>query len=413
MIDQQLVEMLDDPNPQVRADAVKQLAKTKSQDAVRYLATVYKTDNDAEVRELARKAGLYIKKKMTEDNWTGGEATTYDEPDAIPDEVPVSPRAVESSKGNMDTAMNLHVSGDDDKAANFVQKAFKTNPNLKNDPYYLGMAATILGIPGDQVTHVLLGDYEYDTSGKPKRKRKSKDTDDVSTEKVIIDLVIFWIVITATLIIGALILFQVLSGVFDELLASPEFTQGLSGGEIRDVEDQINLFMNVFLSAGLVSTVIYSGINGIFSVISLLIMYAFVHFSASSILSGEGTFKGLIHRLTNFFTISYVLSAIVGYFMVYQLFTGMANYTGEDPSLAIMQSISTISGLATLAYIVWLFILGYLIGKNYKFGTGKGCMSVIISWVLLAAISCACGFVFSAVAGQMMNNIMLSASNGF
>jgi hypothetical protein len=82
MIDQQLIDMLDDPNPQVRSNAVKQLAKTKSQEAVQYLAVIYKTDSDPEVRELARKGGLYIKKKMTEEKWTGGDP----DPDAMMDE---------------------------------------------------------------------------------------------------------------------------------------------------------------------------------------------------------------------------------------------------------------------------------------------------------------------------------------
>ena len=185
MIDQQLINMLDDPNPQIREKAVKQLAKTKSQDAVQYLAVVYKTDEDPDIRELARKAGLYIKKKMTEDKWTGGEGDPYadDGSDELPDEVAVSSRAVESSIGQMESAMNLHVAGEDEKAAKFVEKAFMANPNLKNDSYYLGMAATILGMRGEDVAEYLLGDIEFDSKGKAKRKRKPKVEDrEVTTE---------------------------------------------------------------------------------------------------------------------------------------------------------------------------------------------------------------------------------------
>jgi hypothetical protein len=195
----------------------------------------------------------------------------------------------------MDSAMNLHVAGDDEKAATYVERAFKANPNLKNDPYYLGLASTILGVPGEQVVDMLLGDVEYGPKGKPKRKRKESD-DEVSTETAIIDLVIFWIVTAAILIIGTLILFQLFSNLFNGVMASPEFTQGLSESEIAEAQQQIEFALNMFLGAGLISTVIGAAINSVFSVIGLLIQYALLHFAATSILGGDGSFKGLIHR---------------------------------------------------------------------------------------------------------------------
>lgn len=412
MIDQQLIDMLDDPNPQVRSNAVKELAKTKSQEAVQYLAAIYKTDSDPEVRELARKGGLYIKKKMTEEKWTGGDPdpdAVVDEPEPV-EEIEVSARAVESSKGNMDTAMNLHVAGDDEKAATYVERAFTTNPNLKNDPYYLGLAATILGVPGNQVADLLLGDIEYGPKGKPKRKRKVSE-DDVSTEKVIIDLVIFWIVTAAILIIGTLILFQLFSNLFDGVMSSPEFTEGMSAAEIAEAEDQIAIALNVFLGAGLITTVVWSAVYSVFMVIGLLLQYALFHFSATSILGGDGTFKGLIHRLTNFYTITYAAYFIFIYFMTFQ-FVNQFALTPDDPEAAfrIMNMMS--SGLF-LAFLVWVFFLSKRIGSNYEFGTGKGCITIIISYVLMMAFVCACSVVFSTVMGQMMTNLMMSSGNGF
>ena len=393
MIDQQLINMLDDPNPQIREKAVKQLAKTKSQDAVQYLAVVYKTDEDPDIRELARKAGLYIKKKMTEDKWTGGEGDPYadDGSDELPDEVAVSSRAVESSIGQMESAMNLHVAGEDEKAAKFVEKAFMANPNLKNDSYYLGMAATILGMRGEDVAEYLLGDIEFDSKGKAKRKRKPKVEDrEVTTEKVIIDLAIYFIVMATILIVGAIIFFQWLSGLFGDLLASPEFQSQVASAQDVDFEANVRAFINLFLNLGLVSAVIYSLIASVFSVIGLLIQFVFYHFAAAKILGGDGTYKGLIHRLTNFHTLTYAISAIVSYLLLYWVVNTMI---AEGSEVSAYNGIMVLSGISSIISIFWILYLSKLIGKNYDFGTGKGCLTIIVSSILMSLISCACTFI--------------------
>jgi len=411
MIDQQLINMLDDPNPQVREKAVKQLAKTQSQEAVQYLAVVYKTDDDPDVRELARKAGLYIKKKMTEEKWTGGEGdpNAMDDSSVGSEEIEVSQRAIDTSISQMETAMNLHMAGDDEKAAKQVEKAFMSNPNLQNDTYYLGMAATILGMRGEDVPQFLLGDVEFDAKGKAKRKRKPKNIEgEISTETVIIDLVIFWIVMAAILIIGTLIQFQILSNLFETLMASPEFASEFSSLEGGNPADQIALYSNLFLSAGILSAVISSFISSLISVVFILIQYAFIHFSATSILSGEGTFKGLIHKLTNYYTITYAISAIAGYFMMYLTINSIA--TSFDNPEAALGTITNLSWLYFGAVVGWFVYLSHLIGKNYEFGTTKGCVTVIISTILMTAISCACMFIFSAALGQMIASMMGGAS---
>ncbi len=394
MIDQQLINMLDDPNPQIREKAVKQLAKTKSQDAVQYLAVVYKTDEDPDIRELARKAGLYIKKKMTEDKWTGDDPDPYadDDSDDMPDTVDVSARAVEASIGQMESAMNLHVAGEDEKAAKFVEKAFMANPNLKNDSYYLGMAATILGIRGEEVADFLLGDVEFDSKGKAKRKRKPKVEDrEVTTEKVIIDLVIYFIVMATILIVGAIIFFQWLSGLFGDLLASPEFQSQVASAQDVDFEANVRAFINLFLNLGLVSTVIYSLFMSVFSVIGLLIQFAFYHFAAAKILGGDGTYKGLIHRLTNFHTFTYAISAIASYLVLYWVVNTML---AEGSEITAYNGIMALSGISSIFSIFWTLYLSKLIGNNYDFGTGRGCLTIIVSSILMSIISCACTLIF-------------------
>lgn len=62
MIDE-LIQQLDDVSPVRRKDAVIALGKSRDMAALRPLAKVYRTDPDPEVRELARKAGIYIRQQ--------------------------------------------------------------------------------------------------------------------------------------------------------------------------------------------------------------------------------------------------------------------------------------------------------------------------------------------------------------
>lgn len=396
MIDNQLIQMLDDPNPKVRADAVKQLAKTKSQEAVQYLAAVYKTDNDPEIRELARKAGLYIKKKMTEEKWTGGDEED-DEEEELPQKpkmLEVSARNLESAKGYMETAMNLHVAGEDDKAIKMLEKAFKANPNLRFDNYSVGLASTIMEVSGDEAVSILIGEDELrDTGGdKPKRKRAESDPNEVTMEMVAIDLLIFWIVMAAILIVGTLIQFQIISSVINDMSAL-----AASSGSSADAAMQqqiIEQTMSVLYGAGLVGSIIYAAIVSLFYVFGLLILYAILHFIAGTMFAGEGTFKGLIHRLTNFITFYWAGLTIVTLIFTVRAFSTM--FENSESMIQSINSFNTLSGLMLLAMIFFVLWISKLTGENYQFGGFRGCLSVFLTMVTVIGLSCGCIFAFSS-----------------
>lgn len=418
MIDQQLIDMLDDPNPKVRMNAVKQLAKTQSQEAVQYLAAVYKADDDPEVRELARKAGLYIKKKMTEDQWTGGDPDP--DPDAIDDsqapvdEIDVSPRAVEAAIGQMEAAMNLHVAGDDVKAAKFVEKAFIGNPNLKNDSYYLGLAATILGLPGDKVADFLLADMEYDAkSGKSKRKRKAKSQSgegEVTTEKAVVDLLIYFIVVATIVTVGMLILISIFnSGIQTAIAESPEFAAIMSGEEFTDPSQQIFVdLINGFILGGFTISIVLGIVMGIYSVITLVVQLGCMHIVATMMLGGEGTFKQLIHKITGVMTAFTVAYVIIAMLTAYVGFNGFIN--DDINALNTVNVLQSLMSLGSFGYLVW-FVMS--LGKVYNFGAGAGCGTIIIGSILFGVIIVIISIGLSAAITPLLFNMMGGMPAGF
>ncbi|PJF27730.1 MAG: hypothetical protein CUN52_14110, partial [Phototrophicales bacterium] len=78
MIDPRIIQALSSSDADKRKKAVAYLAKSLDRDALPYLARVYKTDSDSEIRELAKKAVAYIQKNAPQ---VADDDTYDDDPD--------------------------------------------------------------------------------------------------------------------------------------------------------------------------------------------------------------------------------------------------------------------------------------------------------------------------------------------
>jgi hypothetical protein len=187
MIDDQTLEMLVSEDVEERKRAVTQLAKTKSREALKVLAEVYRDDESVEVRELARKGGLYIK-KFLDDGAAAGAAAAPARPalrpaappvQSAPDEnnddlediepfpqrksrptVEVSHEAEKRAKELTKSALDYHMRGDNERAAQQLRKALQTDPNLVRDPYTASLASTITGLEGTDAVESLAPDED-------------------------------------------------------------------------------------------------------------------------------------------------------------------------------------------------------------------------------------------------------------
>jgi len=185
MIDDQLLENLVSDDVETRKRAVMQLAKTKQREALQYLAEVFKEDEDPEVRDLARKGGLFIKKHLEESGAAGASASRpapnraaspppaskntrgslLDDEDDAPSPAPVSSRistpiplsdlnisadAEKRAKAMVKSALDYHMRGDNEKATQLIAKALRVDPKQAHDSYTISLAATVVGIDGQE-----------------------------------------------------------------------------------------------------------------------------------------------------------------------------------------------------------------------------------------------------------------------
>ena len=154
-MDPRIIEALKSRDPEERKKAVRALAQTHTTESLRYLATIFKKDPDASVRELAIKAGRHIKKTRAATDWVG-EGDVRFSTNEIPAVSRVSNVAQEQAKGLMDKALDESVKSNYEKAEEYVRQAFKLNPDLQFDTYYLGIASDVMGMNEDEVLAVLL-----------------------------------------------------------------------------------------------------------------------------------------------------------------------------------------------------------------------------------------------------------------
>jgi hypothetical protein len=128
---------------------------------LRYLATIYKRDPDASVRELAIRAGRHIKKMRAAGDWVGEGAKERSIPQA--EEVrssSVSAVDQERAKSLMDKALDDAVKGTYDRAEQLARQAFQLNPNLQYDSYYAGIASEVMGMEAQEAIAELLRNPE-------------------------------------------------------------------------------------------------------------------------------------------------------------------------------------------------------------------------------------------------------------
>ncbi len=392
MVDTQLIQQLESRDPEQRKQAVKDLAKTKDRAALPYLASVFRNDRDSEVRELARKAGVYINKHTIgepdiyddeeEENDNGYQPlyVTNDDVDAAPassgaaqvPEVEVTDLDRERARGLVQQALDIHMRGNNSRAIRYMQQAFKKDPTLMRDSYTKGLAATIVGSSADNAVQIILQGEKRKTGG------KLTDEADPSWGDAFIDLAIYAAVLIGLSIFGQLVVVEALR---TAVVNSPS---AASYGFDPTMFDML-------LSSGSVIAIVAGSLGaGVGSVLQLLIQYFIIHMIAVTIMGGDGSMPRLIRYCTLFLTFLNPAMLVV---FVGLTFLGLS-LPESSLGIIVIASVGVFLGIS--------FWFSRLIGKAYRFGTGQGCAALVLSYVLPVLILCGCNFLITLAAFQSL-----------
>lgn len=403
MIDPKILKMLDSSNVSDRKQAVKELARSRSREALKYLAALHKTESDPEVRDLALKAGRYIKQQLEAEapvfSSYGSDDDEEDEygydddedaaPPAAPADVHVSDRDRERSMTLVEQALELSMRDEQEKAIKSLRQAFKLNPLLPNDSYAMGIITEVVALPKSEAVRYLTGDAKEE-----KRKERSKrggDDEEVTWGVVIVDILIYWLVTAGSLSVLSIILVQLVLQPLRDMVARGEY--------VNPALDPVQLL--TFISTiGIIFVLIYAVLYTVFQFIIQLFQWGFIHLSAVMILSGEGSFKELIHK-----TALYLAFTTAGLFLLSfgLVFISIQSVTA-NPNLPPDPSLDCLSGIINLgASFIVLVWYGKLIGSAYRFGMGRGCVSLIIATVMLMVMFACFAFALISMVGPIFD----------
>lgn len=301
-----IIRELDNRDPSARINAIKKLAQTKDPAALKPLAAIFRSDPDPDVRETARKAGLYIR-KFTDENSGGGAAAATSTAAASdgrggaavqapppPKEVTISPVQEKRAKDALEAAMDYYMRGEGDKALKQLRKAFELNPKLRSDAYSIGLAAQITGQSGQMAVNAVMGGVipqaelpDVDHRGRPMKKEKKE-----VVESDWFGAGIWMSILGASLIFGPIIVIAVLLYIMLSLMAGFGLAGDVSVEQVQaGLGEMVVSIIPTFLMLGGLALV------GIFGQIT------FTHFSARFLFGGQGKFSTVTYKLAKFLTV--------------------------------------------------------------------------------------------------------------
>ena len=446
MIDS-LIRQLQDPNLDVRRHTILALGRSKNPDALKPLAAIVKGDPDPELRELARKAGQYIRQQTQQQTrphvspfTVSPEEAEYEpepeylqvqpvepEPDPEPkllvedlidsllalDEPSATVTFTEPTKNNLvmrgrqydipradrdrakqylDAAMSLTMGGDNAKALKNLTSALGLNPNLINDPYFNNVAATVTGLDGDAAAQVIIDRTERkrftETAERAQKDKRVEEHLNTAKQATWTDVWFEVIVYSLIVIIGPVL----------AALVTVESARNLLGSfaEVSaDLPVQLQNAQALSQAFSLESLLPIGIVSGISGVISLLIQTVLIHFS-TGMMGGTGTWRHLIRLLLGF----YNKWLPILFFILY---------------ITIAVTFASALSPIILCFVLVLFGLSFYvsvktaskIGEAYDFGTGKGCLSLLISLIIIGIINTGISYIFAQSFSTALNGIMI------
>jgi len=423
-----LISQLNDDDPARRREAIVALGKSKNPAALRPLAEIYRSDPEPDLRELARKAGVYIRQQADaqpesprQDSRRGGSAPPQSNTPRSPqpeeesytqrrmraleesrrkaleaaapvDEEPLmgseaaSRRPIRGRKYNVpkenqerarkyvDAALTFNSNGDDAKAMKNLTEALSLDPNLINDAYFNSIATSVTGMDGDMAIDLIIDrgqrkQFEQKASNKLKQERIDKHvsvTQTTSWTDATWEIVVFVLIVTIGPVLQTLVAMQTSLNFFNTI-------SGIEGApEISGLATSLQSGLVLFTGATLIPVAFMSALIGVGGLALQLVL---VHLMATVLFGGHGTMRHLLTVLLGFYNRWLPVLFLVSY-----IGTAVFFVSAGSPIAACFVIIVVVLSL----YV--LFNTSSKVGQAYDFGGLRGCLAVNLSHALILGV---------------------------
>ena len=421
-----LIDQLQSSDPAERRQAIIALGRGKNPGALPALEDASRNDPDPELRELARKAGAFIRQQtgntiqsamsappityseMKKDDSYASPSTplrVYETPLPVAESsvskqnIPVRGREYNVSKGDkerahhyVESALSANMRGDDARAMKDLTQALKLNPNLINDSYFGSVAASVTGTSGDEAVRMIVDgqkrkDFVNDAASKVKQETKAAQLASAkqsTTGGVGFEMAIYVAINLFLPIIIAFAAFEVLRSQVGGLTEAEREAVGLA----VDINPLLGLSIGGLVVSGFIFAVTL--------VISTLIQTFIIHLAAI-LLGGTGTFVHLLDVLLSFYNryvpILYVLigaSLLIGSFTIGSFL------------------IACLPIIVVLFTFYFLFKTASKVGEAYGSSAGMGCLTLIVATFVIGLLQALMIGVFGSAVGGLINQFIVT-----
>jgi hypothetical protein len=379
------LKQLRDRDAAQRKQAIKAVARGKDHSALKQLAIMAGDDPDPAIRELARKAGVYIRQQHGElqpvpTPEVAADAVSIE--DGKPAEIPVTDKNAEQARNHISAAMSYQINDDRARAFKELRRALALNPNLRNDSYFTSLSEAVTGKQGSEAFRLLSDDDTLSTLTKTQAEaRRQRHMEEhlyrvrsAKWNSATFDLGLFFLIAA----IGAMLLTfitiqsaQALVSQYDERQTAWDNGEvdEVTGEpiELMEVDDDFLAFSRRAGELPFVRATMNGLLVGVMATGSLLLWGMLTHGLSEKLLRGTGSLPYLMHRWASMLNVRLLVGFVlggVGTVVIFALGGGTA--------------ILVVAGLVGLILLFALFTMTSRVAQAYNVSIVKGLVAVSI-----------------------------------
>jgi hypothetical protein len=417
----QYVQQLNSTDARIRREAIIALGKSNDPSALALLAESYRSDPDPGLRDLALKAGRYLKQQMGSDAQPAStsisttprtketserlrrqvEEDEYDDP---PDELltkpqpprpkrAVTPQDVTRSKGYIDAALTQNERGENGKAVKLLRQAIELNPDIIKDNYFRSVVSGITNLSVEDAVAFLLDEGQITSFARQNareqvQKRKSEHIESASETSswmgVGLEALLYFLINAGGAIIIALVFVQAMQNALND----PRVLNEL------EMPTSLRQSLATFASAGVAFVILYGILFGAVQTITMFIYGGIVHLAAVFLFQGKGLYRHFMDKILGFYNKRLLVYYGLGLVATILFFAG---------TFPIVACLSLIIGFFSL----WmLFQQMQVTAKAYDFGALGGCLSNVAAGALFVVLGIVLQLALGASLEAAMSNMI-------
>jgi hypothetical protein len=406
----EIKQLLNSPDAADRKEAIRRLAKLGDVSALTYLSAIYRTDPDEEIRQLALKAGRFIKQNSSLAALSTQEvmAAPTISPYAVVEEPPVltpEETALQQRKARGEELMKLAKAHFDNRervqARKLAVEALDLYPQFTDDLYYLELLGQIMEV---RTEYVLSEIEDYRRPGYEKRKirRANQSLDDTTALQALTYLVLIALVAMG----GAAAMFVAVSQLMQPQLALAATVTAQDPVRGTFLQNSMGSFVQLlnFSTRDLQTNLTRGALLGGQLFGALLVAYVVVGFAARAFFDGDGTWGGLVRATYKPVIVGlivlYVGYGVLSYLYLSPVLEGLHQTLSANQPAPYEQAIQNAQPIgAALALFVLAVIFGFSapvsrgIARNYRLGVSQAWSALLLAGI--AATASGCGLLLS------------------